>query len=75
MPVSIYAFLFLPCFVFEILQKNDDDALRVLDRMKDANIKPDSITFNYLIGNSKTEEDITKVCWISCVNNFLYIHF
>ncbi|XP_028807755.1 pentatricopeptide repeat-containing protein At4g04790, mitochondrial isoform X2 [Neltuma alba] len=41
-------------------EKNVDDALRVLECMKNAGVKPDSGTFNHLIGNSKTEEDITK---------------
>lgn len=33
----------------------------VLKQMEDADIKPDSKTFSYLIANCKCEEDIVKV--------------
>lgn len=34
----------------------------VLKQMQDANIKPDSETFSYLIFNCKSEEEVVKVC-------------
>lgn len=44
------------------LQKNMHAAgLRVLKQMEDADVKPDSQTFTYLIGNCVHEEDIVKV--------------
>lgn len=46
---------------FCTLQKNSHGALKVLKLMEEANIKPDSKTFSYLISNSVSEEDIDKV--------------
>lgn len=43
------------------LQKNMHAGLRVLKQMEDADVKPDSQTFTYLIGNCVNEEDIVKV--------------
>lgn len=43
------------------LQKNKNGVLRVLKEMKDADVKPDSQTFSYLISNCACEEDIIKV--------------
>ncbi|XP_073114086.1 pentatricopeptide repeat-containing protein At4g21880, mitochondrial isoform X4 [Elaeis guineensis] len=41
-------------------QKNNCGALMVLKQMEDANIKPDSETFSYLISNCESEKDIGK---------------
>ncbi|CAL9083008.1 unnamed protein product [Musa acuminata var. zebrina] len=41
-------------------QQNYYGALNVLKQMEDADIKPDSKTFSYLIANCKCEEDIVK---------------
>lgn len=38
-----------------------DGVLRVLKEMEDADVKPDSQTFGYLISNCSCEEDIIKV--------------
>ena len=35
--------------------------LKVLEEMKDADVKPDSQTFGYLISTCTSEEDIIKV--------------
>ncbi|XP_020226184.1 pentatricopeptide repeat-containing protein At4g04790, mitochondrial isoform X2 [Cajanus cajan] len=43
-------------------EKNISGGLRVFKHMKDVNVKPDSQTFFYLIGNCETEEDIIKYC-------------
>ncbi|KAE9458187.1 hypothetical protein C3L33_09911, partial [Rhododendron williamsianum] len=42
------------------LQKNMHAGLRVLKQMEDADVKPDSQTFTYLIGNCVHEEAIVK---------------
>lgn len=39
-------------------EKNISGALRVLKHMQEANVKPDSQTFSYLIGNCETKDDI-----------------
>lgn len=41
-------------------EKNINGALLVLKQMELADVKPDSQTFSYLIGNCDTEEDIVK---------------
>ncbi|KAF8410992.1 hypothetical protein HHK36_003531 [Tetracentron sinense] len=41
-------------------QKNINGGLMVLKQMKRADLKPDSHTFSYLIGNCECEEDILK---------------
>ncbi|XP_039690584.1 pentatricopeptide repeat-containing protein At4g04790, mitochondrial-like [Medicago truncatula] len=41
-------------------EKNISGGLRVLKQMRDANIKLDSYTFSYLIGNCATKEEIKK---------------
>ncbi|XP_039690714.1 pentatricopeptide repeat-containing protein At4g21880, mitochondrial [Medicago truncatula] len=41
-------------------EKNIIGGLRVLKQMRDANIKLDSYTFSYLIGNCETKEEIKK---------------
>lgn len=43
------------------LQKNIGGALWVLKQMEDADVKPDSQTFSYLLGNCSSEDDINKV--------------
>ncbi|KAG4967983.1 hypothetical protein JHK82_033688 [Glycine max] len=42
-------------------EKNISGVLRVLKKMRGANVKPDSQTFSYLIRNCEKEEDIMKV--------------
>ena len=44
-----------------VFQKNIRGALMVLKQMEHEDVKPDSQTFSYLIGNCESEEDITKV--------------
>lgn len=41
-------------------EKNMDGVLRVLQEMKDADVKPDSQTFSFLISNCADETEITK---------------
>lgn len=41
-------------------EKNISGGLRVLEQMRDANVKLDSYTFSYLIGNCETKEEIKK---------------
>ncbi|EHA8590375.1 Pentatricopeptide repeat-containing protein [Cocos nucifera] len=41
-------------------EKNNRGVLMVLKQMEDANIKPDSETFSYLISNCESEKDIVK---------------
>lgn len=36
--------------------------------MEQANVKPDSQTFSYLIHNCSNEEDIIKVVWKYCLS-------
>lgn len=36
-------------------------AMMVLKQMKEANVDPDSVTYFYLIFNSKSEKEIEKV--------------
>lgn len=43
------------------LQKDTRAALGVLKKMEDANVKSDSQTFSYLLGNCTTGDDISKV--------------
>ncbi|XP_040863643.1 pentatricopeptide repeat-containing protein At4g04790, mitochondrial isoform X2 [Glycine max] len=43
-------------------EKNISGVLRVLKKMRGANVKPDSQTFSYLIRNCEKEEDIMKYC-------------
>ncbi|RWW26485.1 hypothetical protein GW17_00009134 [Ensete ventricosum] len=43
--------------------QNNYGALKVLKQMEDADIKPDSKTFSYLIANCKCEEDIVKASY------------
>ncbi|XWS51936.1 hypothetical protein CRYUN_Cryun11dG0024700 [Craigia yunnanensis] len=43
-------------------EKNIRAALMVLKQMEHEDVKPDSQTFCYLIGNCESEEDITKYC-------------
>lgn len=43
------------------LKKNVSRALMVVKQMKEAGVKPDSITFGYLINNCNREDAITKV--------------
>ena len=42
-------------------QRNIQGGLKVLKEMKNADVKPDSETFSYLIFNCTCEEDIIKV--------------
>lgn len=66
---DIHAFLFhlivhdqftLSLFSF-LLQKNFHKGLEVLKQMDASDVKPDSHTFSYIIGNCNTEDDIIKV--------------
>ncbi|KAG0499445.1 hypothetical protein HPP92_004136 [Vanilla planifolia] len=41
-------------------EKKDHGALAVLQQMKDADVKPDSETYSYLISNCRSEKDIVK---------------
>ncbi|KAJ7948482.1 Pentatricopeptide repeat-containing protein [Quillaja saponaria] len=41
-------------------ERNISSGLKVLERMKRADVKPDSQTFSYLISNCENEEDIMK---------------
>lgn len=56
--------------LFNFVQKNYYGALMVLKQMEEADVKPDSETFSYLISNCKCENDIIKVCLLL---HFLYI--
>lgn len=52
--LSAYAFCMF-------LKKNVCSALMVVKQMKEAGVKPDSITYGYLINNCNREDTITKV--------------
>ncbi|KAH6835532.1 hypothetical protein C2S53_015625, partial [Perilla frutescens var. hirtella] len=41
-------------------EKNVQSAQNVLKQMEDAGVKPDAMTYSYLIANSQREKDITK---------------
>ena len=56
--VWLYIYVYMLSNVF---QKNIRGALMVLKQMEHEDVKPDSQTFSYLIGNCESEEDITKV--------------
>lgn len=43
------------------LKKNVSSALMVVKQMKEAGVKPDSITYGYLINNCNREDAITNV--------------
>lgn len=60
---TILCFWFFIYFVsiFLSLQKNIYGGLMVLKQMGDADVKPDSQTFCYLLNNCECEEDIIKV--------------
>lgn len=49
------------------MQKNVHAAMRVLNQMRDADVKPDSQTFSYLLGNCSSEEAINKVIVSHCL--------
>lgn len=44
-----------------VLKKNVNSALKVLKEMKEADVKPDSVTFSYLINYCGEEATIAKV--------------
>lgn len=50
-----------------LLKKNVCSALMVVKQMKEAGVKPDSITYGYLINNCNREDTITKVSFRSLV--------
>lgn len=54
----------IPCFW--VPQKNVRSAQNVLKQMEDAGVKPDAVTYSYLIANSQREKDITKVVYDFC---------
>lgn len=35
--------------------------MNVLQQMEDADVKPDAVTYSYLIANSHSEKDVNKV--------------
>lgn len=51
-----------------ILKKNVDKALMVLKEMKEAEVKPDSVTFSYLINYCDQEEAIAEVIKLHLVH-------
>lgn len=59
------------------LKKNVSSALMVIKQMEEAGVKPDSITFGYLINNCNREDAITKVKiqTIMVTESFAYLFF
>nr|AAD03456.1 contains similarity to Ipomoea nil leaf protein (GB: D85101) [Arabidopsis thaliana] len=53
-------------------EKNVSSALMVVKQMKEAGVKPDSITFGYLINNCTQEDAITKSCQVNATTKYLY---
>lgn len=43
------------------MQKNIYGVMRVLKQMEEADVKRDSKTYSYLIGNCESEDDVNKV--------------
>ena len=63
-----------PTFLPTYLQKNIHGGLMVLKHMEQADVKPDSQTFSYLIGKCDCEEDIVRVIQnLHLVKSFIYV--
>ncbi|KAK6132956.1 hypothetical protein DH2020_033247 [Rehmannia glutinosa] len=55
------------------ISKNIQRAMNVLKQMEDSDVKPNALTYSYLIGNSHCEKDIIKVSKLNLFQSLLQL--